>query len=103
MFKAQTIVSILRGLSNFNLLLGVLAVLLSILYCFANAGTGILMVIGSIIITVTGSIGYSAMAIIIEAIDSIARTNKKIAEILDKQNNSSPRTADGYDKSLPPM
>ena len=103
MFKPQTIISILSTLSTLCLMLGGIATLIFIFYCFENASAGIPMVIMSLSVAIFGSVTCSAMAIIIAAVDSIALTNKRIAETLDKQNISSSRTNNDCDNSLPPM
>ena len=104
--ETKKIVNLLRGLGKLCLVFGVIGFVLGVVLLFTeDIGTGpaLVLTVASALTSVLGFVTYSAMANMMEAIDSIADTNKKIAETLDKQNISSAKTTNGYDSSLPPM
>lgn len=101
--STEKIVKLLRGLATLCLVAGVIIAGVGIIMIATMNDSGIVLIVSGIMSGALGYVTYSAMANMMEAIDSIAKTNERIANTLEKTSSSPVGNSKGYDNSLPPM
>lgn len=105
----KKIVSLLRGLAVFCYGVGLFGSLIGAFICFIALVPGIIIIVACILIGALGYVTYSAMANMMAAIDSIARSNIRIAKALtghednnnEEEDDEKKEEAEKQDSSLP--